>query len=694
MTGNIDRREFIRSSVIKTTTGMIALNELVGPGLLGKGVQFVSAAERDMSASKCEIFPDSVQYQTFNDWSIIYTAGKGGLPLGWALVIRCLHAIEFYNNLTVTSSWSPFIPQVFVKNNVGVPRVIWIEPVTEPLPEGETITVTLEEYRTPLTTASCAFSILEMNPGGKEPEIGSSLTFMEVPAAGGKALPYATGRFNVIVPSRAALNEPVRIRIAAWDENAFLTPKFAGMVNLSANLPMKGLPGMVTFTAADEGTMTLEAAPLMPGTLKVSVTDGIHTGESNPCVVTLKKPKDRVFWGDYHKHSFHCDGHLFPEEIYDYARRSAFLDWGMISSHDMHPFPTKGARNWNLLHGATEAAHEKGEFITFQGYEWTHDKPFSPDDARGHKVILFLNPDHLLPLIPYYKDASHPEYMHPTTLIKRLKDRAGKDVIVIPHHLPLFKWWVFPEVDASAAGGPLPALTRSMIDEIQPVAEVYSRVHGNNESFALQNWIKPPTQWGWSIYHTFWQDGLMEGARTGAVCAGDNHYLPLGHPEGTALTAVLAPSLSRENIFRAIQNRRTYGTSGPRVFINFFAGEAKMGDIVRIHYGDPKPIFEVKVVSPLPIDCVEIVKVTLGWAQTMHTEAAAGSLEIAFHWEDPTHNPERWACYYLRVHIDNDAHGAWTSPIWFEPPIQEIPVDPDPRREEKSGERERRHFGN
>jgi hypothetical protein len=280
---------------------------------------------------------------------------------------------------------------------------------------------------------------------------------------------------------------------------------------------------------------------------------------------------------------------------------------------------------------------------------------------------MFLDPDDLLPLIPFTYTPKLPSsrFMPPTTLLHRLRERAAKDVIVIPHHLPLFKWWVFPAVGEFEMGGPLPALPRCTIDAMQPVAEVFSKVHGMNESFELKEWIKPPTSfYGCPILHTFWLDGLMEGARTGVMCAGDNHYRPMGHPWSSAVTAVNAGAFTREGIFRAIQNRRTYGTSGPRVFIHFSIGGARMGDIAG--YPEEAPAVEAVVVSPLPVDFIEVVKVTPGAYEVAYTHPSSGGKDHYFVWEDTAPPPVDWVCYYLRVHLDGDTHGAWTSPIWLE----------------------------
>jgi hypothetical protein len=256
--------------------------------------------------------------------------------------------------------------------------------------------------------------------------------------------------------------------------------------------------------------------------------------------------------------------------------------------------------------------------------------------------------------------------MPPTTLFHELENRAGTDVIVIPHHLPINKWWNFPEVEAFEMGGPLPALARSEVDAIQPVAEVFSGLHGMNECMRKKDWIKPPTLWTWAMLDTFWQDGLKAGVRAGAVCGSDNHRSALGHPILNAKTAVYAKNLTREGIFRAIQERRTYGTSGPRLFLHVAMGDARMGDIVTLENQEPVPEMEVNVVSAVTIDHIEIIRVSPGRADPVHDHLVQGARETAFSWLETVKPAYSWVCYYLRVHLDGDTHGAWTSPIWFE----------------------------
>jgi hypothetical protein len=670
----VDRRTFLKSSLLKTGAGLLALNELLSSELLARGTYFVIEPIVPYGPPLCKVEPESVIGSNPESWKLTFQSGRKGLPLGCALVIRCMSGIEPEHNLTVTSSWPLFDPDVQIKQNIGQDRVIWIEPGSAALPPFEKIIITLDEYVANMprqTVTECAFSVVEMDPDGKHPEIGSGLTFTELPVKGGTILPGPTDRFNVVLPTIVKLGHPLSIKISALDKLSFGTPDFAGIVSLSADKAVDGLPDTLEFLPQDRGSKKIEVTPLESGVIRIRLAMGDITADSNPCICTTDPMEENIYWGDYHKHSFHCDGHQRPGEIYDYARSFAFLDFGMLTSHDMLPFPKRGSRNWEAIWEATESMHEPGEFITFQAYEWTHNNPFSPDDARGHKVVIFKHPEHLLPLLPftYGNGGERIEFMPPTTLLDLLKKRSGKDVMVIPHHLPLYKWWVFPEVELGEMGGPLPAMTREEIDAMQPVAEVFSKVHGYNESYELMNWIQPPTTFGGSVYFTFWQDALKAGVRAGAVCAGDNHYLPMGHPRDTGLTAVKAESLTREAIFDAIVRRHTYGTSGLRIFIDFTIDGAVMGDIIPLKPGSP-PTLESVVAAPVPIDYIEVVKVTPGKAEVCHEHDAAGEKETLFTWLDFNHDPNRWACYYLRVHLNADEHGAWTSPIWLDPDLK------------------------
>ncbi|MHC4946326.1 MAG: hypothetical protein ACYTG7_25205, partial [Planctomycetota bacterium] len=357
----MDRRTFLKSSLLKTGAGYLALNELLSPEALARGVHFISEPAVPFIPPICKIDPVSVTGSSPESWKLTYQSGRKGLPLGCALVIRCMSEIKPEHNMTVTSSWQLFDPDVQLKQNIGYNRVIWIEPGSAALPPFEKIFITLDDYIPNLprhTVTECIFSVLEMDPEGEHPEIGSGLTFTELPTKGGTVLPGPTEKFNVVLPTLAKQGEPISIKIAALDKEFFSTPDFLGTVGLSANIAMDGLPDTLEFLPQDRGSKQIEATPLASGVIRIQLTMGGIKAESNPCICLTDPMLENVYWGDYHKHSFHCDGHQKSGEIYDYARSFAFLDFGMLASHDMLPFPRRGARNWQTIWESTESAHE------------------------------------------------------------------------------------------------------------------------------------------------------------------------------------------------------------------------------------------------------------------------------------------------------------------------------------------------
>jgi len=105
--------------------------------------------------------------------------------------------------------------------------------------------------------------------------------------------------------------------------------------------------------------------------------------------------------------------------------------------------------------------------------------------------------------------------------------------------------------------------------------EIYSE-HGNAESIdGPFPYIRHSMGGRWS--KNTLQDALSDGHRIGVVASTDEH---LGYPGayGEGLAAVLAEDLTRESIFSAIKQRRTYAVSGDRINLNFRLNGHYMGE--------------------------------------------------------------------------------------------------------------------
>lgn len=78
--------------------------------------------------------------------------------------------------------------------------------------------------------------------------------------------------------------------------------------------------------------------------------------------------------------------------------------------------------------------------------------------------------------------------------------------------------------------------------------------------------------------------------------------VPLGR-----LTCVLAPELSREAVFQALQSRRCYGTTGPRILLNFHCGENSMGIVMKVKKGALLTM-QAEVQGTAPVEKIELIR--------------------------------------------------------------------------------------
>ena len=132
--------------------------------------------------------------------------------------------------------------------------------------------------------------------------------------------------------------------------------------------------------------------------------------------------------------------------------------------------------------------------------------------------------------------------------------------------------------------------------------------------------------------------------------------------ESSCLAAVYAPELTREAIYYAIKNRRTYGTTGERILLKFEINGHMMGSEFRLD-GGSFPQIDVTVGGTNKLEEVEVVKYSRssGW-QTIHVECPTTST-CTFTYIDANFTED--SLYYIRVtQAGEPPEMAWSSPIW------------------------------
>lgn len=419
---------------------------------------------------------------------------------------------------------------------------------------------------------------------------------------------------QVVARPAVTLGERFTLHIMAADgvhDNP--DPHYRGRVRLLCTDPRAEIPESVEFTADDAGMVVVTGLRLG--------SDGVHyitaideqagiAGRSNPITAEDWYGGSRVWFGDIHVHTWHCDGRAMPEEAYHRSRHVRAMDFGAVTNHvegakryevdDFWPIIQRLAREWNV----------PGEYVAFLAFEW------GGWDLFGDKCVYYLDDDQ-----PYFA-ANDPRSNRPDRLWQALpRGRA----ITIPHHVKFggrTDWdWFDPQM--------------------QPLVEIYS-------------------QWGigedlgpWCV-----QQALARGYRFGFIGSSDNHNGEPGEPT-SGIAALLAPELTRPALFAAMQARRTYATTGARILLALTVNAHGMGEELRTPRDEPRDI-RIRCAGTGALAEVALLRNN----REIHVLRPDGDvIDLEFRDDEPLKGPT-W--YYVRVR-QRDGAMAWSSPIWIDP---------------------------
>ena len=355
-------------------------------------------------------------------------------------------------------------------------------------------------------------------------------------------------------PSVVAPGEPFELSVRA--EDAFFNratgdiPAFEVLVDgdVAAATPAGTEPiTLVELTLDETG----------PHWIEIRSADGTIRGVANP-VLVAEDPTRRIYWGDTHGHSGYAEGIGTIDFFMTFARDDARLDFVTHSEHDVWLDDAE----WELSRNAVEAFDDPGRFIPYLGWEWTRHARFG-----GHHNVLFRD-------AAGKERVSALEYPTLSALYQGLHARYDPaDVLVIPH-------------------AHNPGDYRQSDPQLEPLIEMMS-MHGTFEWFVRQY--------------------LSHGHQVGLVAASDDH---LSHPGYSApnrnslaqrggLGAVLAPEKSRDAIFDAMKERRTYATTGDRIILDMKVNGVEMGQ--RGDYAETRTVAG-RVIGTAPIESITLLR--------------------------------------------------------------------------------------
>ena len=594
----------------------------------------------------------------YGEFTLRYVAGEAGMAAGGGLRISTQHDFEWDmwggtrlqdaepgrpNYVTYTASngaalrWRPV--------NLGQEYFPWQRANEflldgEPLRPGDSIEIVFGDR----SGGSPGVEIQPMDEAEFEQRVfvdafgdGLYLPLAETPTL---AFHGAAARHLVVAaPTDWAAGEPGWVNV--WLDDGLGNPAtgYRATVALAVEPGTARLPPPHSFREQDRSAFRFEGVSFAsPGRYRVLVRDSEgREARSNPILVRERPPEFRTLWGDLHTHTRYSDGRGTPDEMFDFGRRYAALDFCGISDHAF--ITTDGM--WEDIKAATSRHHRPGEYVTFLGYEWSgprdvggdHNVYTTADDMPLVRSFLGYNYRNLRHYHGPRRQAGHVEDLF-RVLAENFRD---ENLLTIPHF------------------GGRPGNPEWHNAKVQRGIEIFSD-HRRSE-----DWVS-----------TF----LQRGHRVGVLASTDNHSGNAGYgvrrrdvtrgedgalysrfspaERGTALIAVQARELTREAVFRGIYHRRTYATTGERIALRFEVAGEPMGGEVRLD-GAVRVVASVAGTGRLSL--VRVVKNgRIVYSADPRSEAASFSFL-------DSDGASGGAYYYLDV-VQQDGEKAVSSPVW------------------------------
>ena len=419
-------------------------------------------------------------------------------------------------------------------------------------------------------------------------------------------VPGPAANWKAILPSVAVAGESFRLAIVAEDMWGNPTADVSRTLKLVPSRAMRGLPERVEIDNKHCPRVIDNLIVDTVGDLDLRILAGAEElACANPLRV-VKQTALRRYWGDLHGQSGETIGMGSAESYFRYARDAAFLD---IVGHQGNDFQITD-EFWKEVNRMTAEFDEPGRFLCIPGYEWSGNT-----GNGGDRNIFYRHEGRPIRRSSHILVQGHTSTDAVYTAAELFRVLDGEDAVVIAH-----------------VGGRYADLHYAHDGRLERAVEVHST---------------------WGTFEWLLHDAFEKGYRVGIVCHSDDHK---GRPGATrpgassfgaigGLTCYLMPELTRDALFEALRQRRHYGTTGARVFIEvngsfdqpvtgfsddpqlgpskeFAVQNATMGDIIR-----PGPVRMRLVAEVIGTASIERVDVLYG-ARTVRTVRPFSSADL------------------------------------------------------------------
>jgi hypothetical protein len=344
-----------------------------------------------------------------------------------------------------------------------------------------------------------------------------------------------------------------------------------------------------------------------------------------------------LYYGNLHGHTNYSwpevKGYT-PQESFAFAKNQG-LDFCAVTDHDiwldinLKPQYWLNDKAWKEICAAADDANADGVFVAIRGFEWSNP-------TYGH-ICIFDTPDYtdflctpFVPVIPCLTPSIY-NWLDKRNAIAQFNHPGREE-----------KMFNNLEYDETLADNLVLMETGNKDDG------TYTNDYLPNYILALDN--------GWKL---------------GPTSNQDNHVLHINSHR----TVVVAPELTRETLFAAMRERRTYSTDDTNMRVIFKAGETWMGSTVTTE--DDSILLTIMVNDDEPITSLEIITIngTVISQKTFSSEETSviwqvivpcqnGSYFFLKATEKDTLGDEQGNRTFTDVDRTNGTQVAVTAPIW------------------------------
>lgn len=334
------------------------------------------------------------------------------------------------------------------------------------------------------------------------------------------------------------------------------------------------------------------------------------------------------YFGQLHSHTSDSDGTGTPTQAYDYARNNAHVDFLALTEHSNYfeaantsTATNKTAEKWVNGRNIADQKTVNGEFVGIYAYEMTwsggpgHMNSFNTDGFVSRQSSYYNNKTDNAGLQAYYQwlvseqTNSISMFNHPGKTFGTFAD---------------YDYWT-PEADE-----------RINLIEV-----------GNGEGAVGSG--------GYFSSYTEYSKALDKGWHLAPTNGQDNHKGKWGDAN-TARTVVLASSLTRDDLFEAMNERRVYATEDNNLEIDYRLNGEVMGSILS---ASPEKInVTASINDPDSGDVIKSISLVTSGGKEIGTQSFSSN-QVNYHLEVNNDYPY----YYLKL-VQEDGDIAVTAPIW------------------------------